>query len=80
VTAVRRLEVITGQGGGASFLGISMSLIAVVSDVARQNGLSPQQVFYAAATSAPTDCEHGQQDSAIRARSCREGVATTPGT
>ena len=52
-TEVRRLEVITGTGRRRQFSEDSKALIveetlvpgAVVSEVARRHGLSPQQVF-----------------------------------
>ena len=51
--AVRRIEVITGQGGRRPFVEdekariIEEALVpgAVISGVARQNGLTPQQLF-----------------------------------
>ena len=53
VTAVRRLEVTTGTGRRRQFTdGFKARVVeetlaagAVVSDIARQHGLSPQQVF-----------------------------------
>jgi transposase len=53
VTAVRRLEVITGTGRRRQFtedfkarvVEETLAAGAVVSDIARQHGLSPQQVF-----------------------------------
>ena len=53
VTAVRRLEVITGTGRRRQFsedfkariVGETLVLGAVVSEVARRHGLTPQQVF-----------------------------------
>ena len=87
VTAVRRLEVITGLGGGASSPRISRRGIveetlvpgAVVSD-----GSSPAWAYAAASvhmapTSAPTGGEYGEQGAAVRAGSCGNGVAVASG-
>ena len=67
--AVRRLEVITGTGRRRRFSDdykagiVEETLVAgaVVSDVARRHGLTPQQLFSLAPASAPAGGERGYE-------------------
>ena len=66
-TAVRRLEVITGTGRRRQFSDDDKARIveetlvpgAVVSEVARRHGLTPQQVFTWRRQGAAADSERG---------------------
>ena len=83
-TAVRRLEVITGTGRRRRFsedfkAGIVEETLvpgAVISEVARRNGLTPQQVFtWRRQARQPAASE--TESAAVRAGRCGSGVAST---
>ena len=85
VTVVRRLEVISGTGRRRQFTAdfkarvVEATLVpgAIVSDVARRHGLTPQQVFTMAPAGAPTAGEYREQCAALRASHCGDCVATS---
>ena len=85
VAEVRRLEVLTGTGRRRHFTDdfkarvVEETLVsgAVVSDVARRYGLTPAAGVHVAPPSARSSGDNREQDAAICAGHCRNGVAVT---
>ena len=85
VTAVRRLEVISGTGRRRRFSEdfkarvVEETLVpgAIISEVARRHGLTPQQVFTWRRQARQSAGEYREQGAAVRASHCGDGVATS---